>query len=165
TMAAAAMIGKMEGRPRRSIRVLLFGAEEIGLVGVRAYAEQHADEIEGHLLGAEIDSGGGRVNTLVSGVGSSTVPVVREMHKLIAPLGIVWSDANTALGASDMGVLGRAGMPALNFAQNSNDYFDYHHTPNDTFDKIIPEDVRYLTAAYATIFYLASEMDVDFTRD
>ncbi len=165
TMAAAAMIGKMEGRPRRSIRVLLFGAEEIGLVGVRAYAEQHADEIEGHLLGAEIDSGGGRVNTLVSGVGSSTVPVVREMHKLIAPLGIVWSDANTALGASDMGVLGRAGMPALNFAQNSNDYFDYHHTPNDTFDKIIPEDIRYLTAAYATIFYLASEMDVDFTRD
>ena len=63
-----------------------------------------------------------------------------------------------------MSVLGRAGMPALNFMQNSNDYFMYHHTPNDTFDKIIPEDMRYLTAAYATMFYLAAEMDVDFRK-
>jgi Zn-dependent M28 family amino/carboxypeptidase len=163
-MAAAAMIGKMEGRPRRSIRVLLFGAEEIGLVGVRQYAERHGDAIGNHLLGAEVDSGGGRVHTLVSGVGEQALPVIREMHKLIAPLGIGWSDANDATGASDMSVLGRAGMPALNFLQNSNDYFDYHHTPNDTFDKIIPEDMRYLTAAYATIFFLASEMDIDFRQ-
>jgi carboxypeptidase Q len=164
TMAAAAMIGQMDRRPRRSIRVLLFGAEEIGLVGVRQYAERHADEIGNHLLGAEVDSGGGRVHTLVSGVGAPALPVAREIHKLVAPLGIAWSDANDALGASDMSVLGRAGMPALNFQQNSNDYFHYHHTPNDTFDKIVPEDIRYLTAAYATVFFLAAEMDVDFTR-
>jgi len=61
-----------------------------------------------------------------------------------------------------MSVLGEAGMPALNFSQNSNDYFKYHHTPNDTFDKIIDEDMRYLTAAYSTIFYLAAEMPIDF---
>ena len=53
-------------------------------------------------------------------------------------------------------------VPALNFMQNSNNYFMYQHTSNDTFDKIIPEDMRYLTAAYATVFYLAAEMDVDF---
>ncbi len=163
-MAAAAMIGQMEERPRRSIRVLLFGGEEIGLIGVRQYAERHADEIENHLLGAEVDGGGGRIHTLTSGVGETSVPVVREMYKIIAPLGVEWSDANDATGASDMSVLGRAGMPALNFGQNSNDYFHYHHTPNDTFDKIIPEDMRYLTAAYAPIFYLAAEMDIDFRQ-
>jgi hypothetical protein len=163
-MAAAAMIGQMDQRPRRSIRVLLFGGEEIGLVGVRQYAERHENEIDAHLLGAEVDSGGGRIHTLTSGVGEAAVPVVREMYKLIAPLGVAWSDANDATGASDMSVLGRAGMPALNFGQNSNDYFDFHHTPNDTFDKIIPEDMRYLTAAYATIFYLAAEMDIDFRQ-
>ena len=89
---------------------------------------------------------------------------IRDRYKLIAPLGIAWSDTNDALGASDMSVLGRAGMPALNFMQNSNDYFHYHHTPNDTFDKIIPEDMRYLTAAYVTMFYLAAEMDIDFRQ-
>jgi Zn-dependent M28 family amino/carboxypeptidase len=163
-MAAAAMIGRMDERPRRSIRVLLFDAEEIGLVGVREYARRNADAIPNHLLGAEVDSGGGRVHTLVSGVGEQSLPAVREMHKLIAPLGVAWSDANDAMGASDMSVLGRAGMPALNFLQNSNDYFHYHHTPNDTFDKIVPADIRYLTAAYATIFFVAAEMDIDFER-
>jgi Zn-dependent M28 family amino/carboxypeptidase len=163
-MAAAAMIGRLENRPRRSIRVLLFGGEEIGLVGVREYARRHADDIDRHLLGAEVDAGGGRVHTLVSGVGEQALPIVREMYKIVAPLGIAWDDANDAKGASDMSVLGRAGMPALNFMQNSNDYFHYHHTPNDTFDKIIPEDMRYLTAAYAAMFYLAAEMDVDFRR-
>ncbi|MGY8796692.1 MAG: M28 family peptidase, partial [Woeseiales bacterium] len=124
----------------------------------------HAAEIDAHILGAEVDSGGGRIHTLTSGVGDRSIATVREMAKLIAPLGIAWSPANDALGASDMSVLGRAGMPALNFGQNSNDYFMYHHTPNDTFDKIIPEDMRYLTAAYATIFYLAAEMDIDFRQ-
>jgi carboxypeptidase Q len=163
-MAAAAMIGQMEQKPRRSIRVLLFAAEEIGLLGVRAYAARHIAELDNHLLGAEVDGGGGRAHTLISGVGEQSLPVVREMHKLVAPLGIAWSDANDAKGASDMSVLGRAGMPALNFMQNSNDYFNYHHTPNDTFDKIIPEDLRYITAAYAAVFYLAAEMDIDFRR-
>jgi Zn-dependent M28 family amino/carboxypeptidase len=163
-MAAAAMIGRLDTPPGRTIRVLLFGAEEIGLVGVRRYHERHESEMANHLLGAEVDSGGGRVHTVTSGVGPESVQVIREMVKLIAPLGIAWSDANDATGASDMSVLGRAGMPALNFTQNANDYFHYHHTPNDTFDKIVPEDMRYLTAAYATMFYLAAELDIDFRR-
>ena len=163
-MAAAAFIGQMEQRPKRSIRVLLFAGEEIGFYGVNAYMEKHKNELHEHLLGAEVDSGGGRIHTLISGVGEQALPVVREMYKLIAPLGIAWSDANNSNGSSDMSVLGRAGMPALSFMQNSNDYMKYHHTPNDTFDKIIPEDMRYLTAGYTTMFYLASEMEIDFRK-
>jgi len=163
-MAAAALIGQMEQRPRRSIRVVLFAGEEIGFYGVNVYMEQHKDDIGEHLLGAEVDGGGGRIHTLTSGVGEQSVAVVHEMYKLVAPLGIAWSDSNDARGASDISELSKAGMPVLDFSQNSNDYFDYHHTPNDTFDKIIPEDMRYLTAAYATIFYMAAEMDVDFRK-
>lgn len=163
-MAVAALIGQMEKRPQRSIRVILFGGEEIGLIGVGVYAERHKNDLDQHLLVAEVDGGGGRIHTLISGVGEASVSVIHEMYKLIEPLGIAWSDANDAKGASDMSVLGRAGVPALNFMQNSNDYFHYHHTPNDTFDKIIPEDMRYLTAAYAPIVYLAAEMDIDFRQ-
>jgi len=163
-MAAAALIAQMEQRPRRSIRVLLFAGEEIGFYGIRSYIERHKNDVHEHIMGAEVDGGGGRIHTLTSGVGKNALPVVREIYKLIAPLGIEWSDANDAKGASDMSVLGKAGMPALDFAQNPNDYFDYHHTPNDTFDKIVPEDMRYLTAAYATFFYVAAELDVDFRR-
>lgn len=164
-MAAAALIGRMESRPRRSIRVILFDAEEIGLVGARAYAALHQGEMQQFLLGAEVDAGGGRAHAMSSGVGQDALPVVHEMYKFVAPLGITWDASNTAVGDSDMSALGRAGMPTLELAQNPNDYFHYHHTPNDTFDKIVPEDLRYLTAAYATLFYLAAELNVDFSRD
>ncbi len=161
-MATAAFIGQMEQRPRRSIRVILFSGEEIGFYGVYAYMKKHADNIDAHLLGAEVDTGGGRGQTLSSGVGENSLGLVREMHKLVAPLGIEFVDTNTANAQSDMSELSKAGMPALHLRQHSNEYFKYHHTPNDTFDKIIPEDMRYLTAAYATLFYVAAEMDADF---
>ncbi len=161
-MATAAFIGQMEKRPKRSLRVLLFAGEEIGFYGVNDYIKKHKDALDKHVLGAEADGGGGRAHTLIPGVGGTALLVVNEMHKLIAPLGIVLSEENNAKGGSDMRVLGEAGMPALNFSQNSNDYFKYHHTPNDTFDKIIAEDMRYLTAAYSTIFYIAAEIPIDF---
>ena len=161
-MAAAAFIGQMEQRPRRSIRVIMFSGEEVGFYGVYAYMEKNQGNIDAHLLGAEVDTGGGRANTLTSGVGPNSLAVVREMHKLVEPLGIEFNDANDAQAQSDMSEVSKAGMPALHLGQNSNGYFKYHHTPNDTFDKIIPEDMRYLTAAYATLFYVAAEMDVDF---
>ncbi|MBT8081424.1 MAG: M28 family peptidase [Gammaproteobacteria bacterium] len=161
-MAAAAFIGQMDERPRRSIRVILFSGEEIGFYGVNAYIEKHRDNIDAHLLGAEVDTGGGRANTLSSRVGAEALGVVREMHRLVEPLGIEFNDANDVHAQSDMSVLSKAGMPALHLRQNPNGYFMYHHTPNDTFDKIIPEDMRYLTAAYATLFYVAAELDVDF---
>ena len=163
-MAAVAFISQMEKRPKRSLRVLLFAGEEIGFYGVNDYLEKHKNDLDKHILGAESDGGGGRVHTLVPGVGDTSLLVINEMHKLIAPLGIVLSEDNNAKGGSDMSVLGEAGMPALNFNQNLNDYFKYHHTPNDTFDKIIDEDMRYLTAAYSTIFYSAAEIPVDFRR-
>jgi hypothetical protein len=161
-MAAAAFIGQMDERPRRSIRVLLFSGEEIGFYGVYAYMKKHADNIDNHLLGAEVDTGGGRAITLSSRVGEKSLPLVREMHKLVEALGIEFNDSNNVHAQSDMSELSKAGMPALHLLQNPNGYFMYHHTPNDTFDKIVPEDLRYLTAAYVTLFYVAAELDVDF---
>jgi len=163
-MAAAAFIGQMDQRPRRSIRVLLFAGEEIGFYGVKAYMAKNQDNIGQHVLGAEVDTGTGRAVMLTSGVGENALPIVREMHKLIAPLGVQWNNANDASAQSDMVLLSRAGMPALDFQQEPRNYFMYHHTPNDTFDKIIPEDLRLLTATYATMFYLAAELDVDFRQ-
>jgi hypothetical protein len=161
-MATAAFIGQLKQRPRRSIRVILFSGEEIGFYGVYEYMRQHADNIDSHLLGAEVDTGGGRAIKLSSRVGENSLRLVRETHKLVEPLGIEFNDANDVHAQSDMSELSKAGMPALHLLQNPNGYFMYHHTPNDTFDKIIPEELRYLTAAYVTLFYVAAELDVDF---
>lgn len=66
-LAAGHYIANMEQRPARTIRVILFAAEEIGLVGVRDYVAQHKDEMSQHMLGAEWDFGNGRIYELEIG--------------------------------------------------------------------------------------------------
>ena len=56
------------------------------------------------------------------------------------------------------------GAPWAQLAQDGTDYFDYHHTANDTLDKIDPKALDQQVAAYAALAYLAAETDVDFGR-
>ncbi|MGK0266972.1 MAG: carboxypeptidase Q, partial [Maricaulis sp.] len=46
--------------------------------------------------------------------------------------------------------------------QDGMDYFDLHHTPDDTLDKIDPDALAQNVAAYVALIYLAANMDVDF---
>jgi aminopeptidase-like protein len=53
-------------------------------------------------------------------------------------------------------------MPVVTLTQNGWDYFDLHHTPNDTLDKIDPQLLQQNVAAYAAFLYLAAEIEEDF---
>ncbi|MEL6246027.1 MAG: peptidase M28 family protein, partial [Pseudomonadota bacterium] len=64
----------------------------------------------------------------------------------------------------DIGVLRRSGVPVVTPGQDGRDYFDYHHTPDDTFDKIEPEAFRQNVAVYAAFAYLAAETGWDFRK-
>jgi hypothetical protein len=55
-------------------------------------------------------------------------------------------------------------MPWAQLAQDGTDYFDYHHTANDTLDKIEPAALDQQAAAYAVLAYLAAETSVDFGK-
>lgn len=54
------------------------------------------------------------------------------------------------------------GVPTVRLSQNGSDYFDLHHTPDDTLDKIDPDELAQNVAAYVALVYLAAELDVDF---
>ena len=56
-------------------------------------------------------------------------------------------------------------MPTVRLNQDGTDYFDLHHTPDDTFDKIDPRELAQNVAAYAVLVYLAAELDVEFRAD
>ena len=53
-------------------------------------------------------------------------------------------------------------MPVAYLAQNGLDYFDIHHTADDTLDKIDARELAQATAVWAAFTYLAAESDVDF---
>lgn len=163
TFAAGAMIGRLEQAPRRTVRVIAYANEEQGLYGGKAYAEARAaaGEIDAHQLGAESDFGAGRVYALRAGVAENAWPVIERIGQVLAPLGIA-TEKGTGSPGPDVGPIVAKGAPWAQLAQDGTDYFDYHHTPNDTLDKIEPAALDQQVAAYAVLAYLAAETEVDF---
>lgn len=157
TMAAAKMIGDLRGKPARTIRVVLWGAEETGLWGARAYAEKYKDDLDKHVLASESDFGAGRVWQLQTRFGETAMPKAAALHRILRPLGIGPGN-NEAGGGPDVSPLRAAGVPVISLRQSGWDYFDLHHTSDDTLDKVDPEDLRQNVAAWAAAIYLASEM-------
>ena len=163
-MAAAHHIGQLPERPKRTIRVILFAAEEVGLLGAKEYVKVHKNDMKSHVIGAEWDFGIGRIYKMTPGVGAQSLNAIRELAQYLAPLGVALSPENNAKGQSDMSALSDAGMPSIDFAPDGSNYFDYHHTENDTLDKVDPEALKVNTAIYTMYAYFTAQAMVDFRK-
>jgi carboxypeptidase Q len=159
--AAKLIMDSLAQAPRRTIRIVLFGSEEVGLLGARAYAEQHAQELENHIIGTESDFGAGKIWRFDTGVGGEKLAIASAIAEVLRPLGIAQGPAD-ARGGPDMKYIREAGVPVVDLVQNGWDYFNLHHTPDDTFDKVDPQDIAQNVAAYAAFAFLAAELEVDF---
>jgi Zn-dependent M28 family amino/carboxypeptidase len=163
TAAAAKLVRDLPRRPRRTIRVVFWGAEETGVHGGAAYARQHAADLPKHIVGAESDFGAGEIYRFATRFGDGALPYARAIQQALAPLGVN-AGPNTAGGGADLQGMRQGGVPVVDLSQNGWDYFDYHHTPDDTLDKIDRAKLAQNVAAYATFIYLAAEMDWDFRK-
>jgi Zn-dependent M28 family amino/carboxypeptidase len=151
--AAAAKRIMDAGRPLRTIRVVWFGAEEMGLYGGMFYKDLHGREP--HHAIAESDFGAGRVWKVDSKFGKARETEAKALQAALAPLGIVPGSLEAADG-SDIGPMIEAGMPAVGLSQDGTHYFDLHHTPDDTLDKIDLDDLRQNVAAWTAMLAVLS---------
>lgn len=161
TGAAQLLLEKLPRAPRRTIRLVLFGSEETGLAGARAYAQQHADELSDHILAVESDFGAGDIWRFDTGIGEAGLTAAQAIGEVLRPLGI-GPGTNTARGGPDLRYMRKAGVPVVDLKQNGWDYFDLHHTANDTLDKIAPNALDQNVAAYATLLYLVADSEARF---
>ncbi|WP_205967455.1 M20/M25/M40 family metallo-hydrolase [Aquisalinus luteolus] len=161
TMGAAKVILESGLKPERTIRIVAFGAEEIGLYGGIHYAEKYAADLDKHIVGAESDFGAGQIYQFQTRFGETKLDRAKEFQRVLAPLGIGPGN-NEASGGPDMIGLRGAGVPVVTLKQNGWDYFDLHHTHDDTLDKIDPDDIAQNVAAYAAFVWMAANMDGDF---
>jgi hypothetical protein len=146
--AAAAKHIMDAGRPLRTIRVVWFGAEEPGGFGGKAYAEAHAKER--YAIAGESDFGADRVWRFSSQLMKSDPATYAQLTAALAPLGITKNDKGEADG-TDVEPTITAGAPWISLGQDGTRYFDYHHTPDDTLDKIDPAQLRQNVAAWTTV--------------
>lgn len=161
TMAAGALIGRMDKRPSRSIRVVAFANEEQGLHGGKAYAAKHAGDIARHQIAAESDFGAGRIYAFRTSAPAHAEGAARRIAEALAPLGIAYTPEEGGPGP-DIGPSVERGMAWASLRQDGSDYFDLHHTPDDTFDKIDPQALAQNVAAYAVFAYLAADAEGGF---
>ena len=162
-VGAAHLLLSLDKAPRRTVRVVLYGAEEVGLLGGHAYAKRYANEMGQHILAAESDFGAGKIWRFDTRFGDGALHYARAIQQMLEPLGIARGH-NLAFGGPDISMLPQLGVPVVSPAQDGWDYFDLHHTPDDTFDKIDQSELNQNIATYAAFAYLAAEMDWDFRQ-
>jgi len=151
---AARLIGLLPKHPARTIRVCLYANEENGIAGGKAYFKTHEAELAKHTAALEADSGTDYPIGLAWTAGPSAEPFVKEVAAILEPLGAGTLSAGGA--GADTGTLKIAGVPMFAVRQDTSRYFDYHHTANDTFDKIDPEGLDRNVAAVAAFAYCAA---------
>src|SRR5690606_8431573 len=134
-ITAAAKHVMTAGQPRRTIRLLWAGAEEVGVFGGQAYFDAHGKEK--HAVALESDFGAERVWRVDFNLPQTAADLQKRIGLALAPFGVV-TGRGKAQGGADVGALIQAGVPAIDLQQDGSRYFDLHHTPDDTLDKIDP---------------------------
>ncbi len=162
-LEAARLVAALGRAPKRTVRVVLFASEEMGVFGGEAYAAAHAAELGKHVVVMEADSGTAKVYEARYRAGPSAAPVFAELGRLLAPLGVATTDAR-ARGGADVRAMIDKGVPVVDLDQDFSRYFDVHHTDNDTFERIEPDGLRQSAAAYATAAWTLADSNVDLGR-
>ena len=162
-LETANLIAHAPERPRRTVRVVLFANEEFGLSGGRAYAEAHQAELKDHVLAIEADFGAGGAYEVSYLAGPGAAKAMAELSAPLSPLGVGPAVKGDRLGA-DLYPLRAAGIPMAEVEQDATTYFDYHHSADDTFDKIDPPTLAQATAVFATFTYAVSRSTHDLGR-
>ncbi len=161
-MAAGKLIRDLPRRADRTIRVIAFANEEMGLWGGRAYADKHAADVGKFQLGSESDFGAGKIWRMSASVKPEARNAIAQIASVLEPLGVTYDTTRPGGGGSDLSQMHAKGMAALSLTQDGTHYFDWHHTANDTLDKIDPAELAQNVAVYAAFSYMAAQADGNF---
>ncbi|MBA2304104.1 MAG: M20/M25/M40 family metallo-hydrolase [Acidobacteria bacterium] len=162
-MEAARILQAIGVKPRRTIRVALWGGEEQGLLGSKAYVKEHFGTAEnpkpefskfnGYF---NVDSGTGRIRGASVFGPPEAGTVLREIFKPFEDLGVMGalSTSSRRSGGTDSTSFNEAGLPGIGLSQDPIEYQTYTwHTNLDTYERIIEEDVKKSAAALASALY------------
>jgi len=162
-LEAARLILGLSRRPARTIRVVLYANEEHGIEGGKQYRDAHLAELPLHAAAFESDNGAGRPFALQWLAGRSALPAVREIAEVLEPVG-AGSVLEGGAGGADISPLRADGVPQFALRQDASLYFDWHHTANDTSDKIDRAGMDANAAGAAAFAWAAASIEPMFEK-
>lgn len=146
---------KLGIKPKRTVRAVLFMNEENGGRGGAKYAELAKQNNENNIAAIESDAGGFTPHGFGASGDSLKVEKILAWGKLFSDYGLWNWDKNG--GGADIGHLADQGTIQIGLHPDSQRYFDYHHTAQDTFDKVNRRELELGAASMAALVYLLSE--------
>ncbi|RYU76084.1 M28 family metallopeptidase [Hymenobacter persicinus] len=160
-------------KPRRTIRIALWGEEEQGLHGSRGYVKNHfADPATMVLLPAHeklsayfnLDNGGGKIRGIYAQGNEAAAPIFTQWLAPFADLGATTVTLRNT-GSTDHIAFDAVGLPGFQFIQDGLDYGSRtHHTNQDTYDRLVPEDLKQASVVVASFVYNAAMRDQKLPR-
>jgi carboxypeptidase Q len=157
-MGAVQLMKELHLKPKRTIRMIAWMNEETGGRGGKAYAKAREAEAAQHVAAIESDLGAGHPLGFQAKASPAAILMLQPMAKVLAPMG-----ANLMIpGLDDVGAdiasLSALGVPTFGETQDGRTYFNYHHTPADTLDKVVPRELRENVAAMAVLAFTLAEL-------
>lgn len=156
-IGAAALHLKSLGQPKRTVRLLWAGAEEVGIWGGRDYGAKHA--AEPHALAMESDFGAGKVWAVDFLLPESAKDLRGQIVSALAPLGVVPRQQKAGGGADVGAIIAAQKTGIIDLQQDGTKYFELHHTPDDTLDKIDKAELRQNVAAWVATLALVANYE------
>lgn len=151
-MQAAQLIKQLGLRPRRTIRVIAWMNEENGIAGGRTYAKDYAAELPNHFAAIESDRGAGHPLGFEARVVEAAMPMLTQISDVLRGTGAGLA-RRTDDSETDVTPMADKGVPAFGLWQDTRTYFNYHHTPADTLDKVDPRELAENAAVMTVLAY------------
>jgi Zn-dependent M28 family amino/carboxypeptidase len=157
-METAQLIQQLHLHPKRTLRVIAWIDEENLGRGHAEYARAHAAEISNHVAALESDLGASHPLGFRAKMASEAVTRLQPVLDVLQVFGANLIQLSGDSPEADIEPLAKQGVPALGLLQDGRTYFNYHHTPADTLDKVVPQELRENATAMAVMGYALAAM-------
>ncbi|XP_004580675.2 carboxypeptidase Q [Ochotona princeps] len=154
---ALSLIKDLGLRPKRTLRLVLWTAEEQGGVGASQYYQLHKVNISNYSLVMESDLGTFLPTGLRFTGSEKARAIMKEVMSLLEPLNItqVLSDGE----ATDISFWIRDGVPGASLQDDLHKYFSFHHSHGDTMTVMDPKQMNVAAAVWAVVSYVVADLE------
>jgi carboxypeptidase Q len=156
SMQAIHLLSQLGIHPKRTVRFIAWMSEEEGSQGAATYAQDHTADIANHIGAIETDSGAGHPTGIYFAGKPSLEAWLRPVAQTLQPIGANQL-FNTPETGEDIATITTKGVPGFAPIQDSRYYFNYHHTPADTFDKVDGRELNENAAVVTVLAYALAD--------
>jgi len=148
---------KLGIKPKRTVRAVMFMNEEMSGTGGRTYAEEAKKKGEIHYAALESDRGVMSPRGFGFDADGIKLEKLQSLSKYFIPYNI--RDFDMGGGGSDISPLKAMGALQIGYMPDTQRYFSYHHSANDTFEQVNIRELQMGSAAIASLIYLIDLLD------